>query len=122
MANPLDAYMKNSVETVSPLRQVILLYDKAIVTLKDVKNDIDKGDIKSKIAHITKVSDIIRALDSALDFEKGKDIAWNLHSLYDFIDRSLFTVNAKNDKQLVDDLIEILQNLKEGWEGIESKI
>ena len=122
MANPLDAYMKNSVETVSPLRQVILLYDKAIVTLKDVKNDIDKGDIKSKIAHIAKVSDIIRALDSALDFEKGKEIAKNLHSLYDFIDRSLFTVNAKNDKQLVDDLIEILQNLKEGWEGIESKI
>ena len=122
MANPLDAYMKNSVETVSPLRQVILLYDKAIVTLKDVKNDIDKGYIKSKIAHITKVSDIIRALDSALDFEKGKEIAKNLHSLYDFIDRSLFTVNAKNDKQLVDDLIEILQNLKEGWEGIESKI
>lgn len=122
MANPLDAYMKSSVETVSPLKQVILLYDKAIVTLKEVKNDIDNKDIKSKIAHITKVSDIINALDSSLDFEKGKDIAKNLHMLYDFIDRSLVMVNARNDKKLVDDLIEILQNLKEGWEGIESKI
>ncbi len=121
MANPLDAYIKNSVETASPLKQIILLYDKAIVTLKAVKEDIDKEDLQSKIEHISKVTDIINALDSALDFEKGGEIAKNLHMLYDFIDRSLLTVHAKNDKQLVDDLIEILENLKEGWEGIESK-
>ena len=120
--NPLDAYMKNSVTTASPLQQVILLYDKAIVSLKAAKEDIKNQNIRSKIENITKVSDIIRALDAALDFEKGGEIAKNLHSLYDFIDRSLVRVNARNDVQLIDDLIEILSNLKEGWEGIQSKI
>ena len=120
--NPLDAYVKNSVETASPLRQIILLYEKAIVTLKEVKEDIDNRDLKSKIEHIAKVTDIINALDSALDFEKGGEIAKNLHLLYDFIDRSLVSIHAKNDKQLTDDVIEILENLKEGWEGIESKV
>ncbi len=120
--NPLDAYMKNSVQTASPLQQIILLYDKAIVSLKTAKEHIKEGDIKGKIQNITKASDIVRALDSALDFDKGGEIASNLHMLYQFIDTSLFQVHAKNDIKLLDDLIEILQNLKEGWEGIQSKI
>ncbi len=120
--NPLEAYMKNSVTTASPLQQVILLYDKAIFCLKAAKEDIQNNNIKGKIDNITKVSDIVRALDAALDFDKGGEIAKNLHMLYDFVDRSLVSVNAKNDIQLIDDLIEILSNLKEGWEGIQSKI
>ncbi|WP_200763835.1 flagellar export chaperone FliS [Nitrosophilus alvini] len=122
MTNPYDVYVKSSVETASPLKQVILLYEKAILTLKETKEDIKKNDLRSKIEHISKVTDIINALDSSLDFEKGGEIAKNLHNLYDFIDRSLVTVHAKNDIKLIDDLIEILENLKEGWEGIESKI
>ncbi len=120
--NPLDTYMKNSVQTASPLQQVILLYDKAIISMKAAKEDINAGNIQSKVQNITKTSDIIRALDSALDMEKGGEIAQNLHHLYDFIDRSLFSVHARNDVQLIDDLIEILQRLKEGWEGIQSKL
>ena len=120
--SPIDAYMKNSVQTASPLQQIILLYEKAIVSLKAAIDDIERKDIQSKVQNITKVSDIVRALDSALDFDKGGEIAHNLHMLYDFIDRSLFTVHAKNDTQLAYDLIEILENLKEGWEGIQSKI
>lgn len=122
MANPLDLYLKNSVETASPLKQIILLYEKAIITLKEIKDDIDRNDLKSKIEHLAKVTDIIASLDSSLDFEKGGEIAKNLHLLYDFIDRSLVSVHAKNDKQLIDDLVEILENLKSGWEGIESKV
>ncbi|MRJ02472.1 MAG: flagellar export chaperone FliS [Epsilonproteobacteria bacterium] len=120
--NPIDAYIKNSVETASPLRQVILLYERAILSLKGAISDIERGDIHSKVENITRVSDIVRALDSALDFEQGGEIARNLHLLYDFVDRSLLTVHAKNDVELAKDLIEILENLKSGWEGIESKV
>ncbi len=120
--SPVDVYVKNSVETASPLRQIILLYEQAILSLKAVIMDIESGDIKSKSADIAKVGDIIRVLDSALDFERGGKIAQNLHMLYDFIERSLFVVHAKNDIQLAQDLIEILENLKEGWEGIESTL
>jgi len=120
--NPLDAYMKNSVQTASPLQQVILLYERAIVAMKAAKEDIENKNIPSKVSNITKASDIIRALDSSLDFEKGGDIAKNLHSIYDFLSYSLIQVNLKNDTQLLNDLIEIMENLKEGWEGIQSKV
>ncbi len=120
--SPLDAYMKNSVQTASPLQQVILLYDKAIFSMKSAKENIGTGDIRSKIENITKASDIVRALDSALDFDKGGEIAQNLHMLYDFILTQLPIVHARNDQKLLDDLIEIMENLKEGWEGIQSKV
>ncbi len=120
--SPLDAYMRNSVQTASPLQQIILLYDKAIFSMKSAKEDISKGDIQSKIKNLTKASDIIRALDSALDFEKGEDIAQNLHTLYDFVLSHLVIVHAKNDQKLLDDLIEIMENLQEGWKGIQSKV
>jgi len=119
---PIDAYLKNSVETATPLQQVILLYEKAIVSLKGAIEDIENNNVKSKIENLNRVSDIVRALDSALDFEKGGEIAKNLHLLYDFIAHSLITVHIKNDKQLANDLIEILEKLKEGWEGIKSKV
>ena len=120
--NPLDAYVKNSVETASPIEQIIMLYDRAIVSLKDAKTNIEQKDIKAKVANITRASDIVRALDSALDFEKGGEIAQNLHLLYDFILSQLPLAHARNDVKLLDDLIEILENLKEGWEGIRSKV
>lgn len=120
--SPIDAYMKNSVETATPLQQVILLYDRAIIALKAAKDDIRHKDIQSKVSNLTRVSDIIRALDSSLDFEKGGEIAHNLHLLYDFVLSQLPLVHARNDEKLLEDLVDILQNLKEGWEGIGSKI
>ena len=120
--SPVDVYMRNSVETASPLRQIILLYEQAILTLKSAIGYIESSDVQSKGEAIAKVSDIVRVLDSALDFERGDKIAQNLHMLYDFIQQSLFHIHAKNDTQLAHDLIEILENLKEGWEGIQSKV
>ncbi|MRI83783.1 MAG: flagellar export chaperone FliS [Nitratiruptor sp.] len=120
--NPLDIYMRNSVQTASPLQQVILLYDRAILALKEAGSNIEQGAIRAKIANITKAQDIIRALDSALDFEQGGQIARDLHALYQFIDHSLLLVHARNDRELLEDLLFILETLKAGWEGIQAKV
>lgn len=122
MSNPYNAYLKNIVETASPLAQVIMLYERAILALMQAKEDIKRKDIKAKIANINKASDIISALNASLDMQRGGEIAQNLRELYDFVGRSLFEVHSKNDLGLLDDIIEILGTLKSGWEQIESKI
>jgi len=118
MVNPYDTYLKTTVETAPPIKQVVMLYERAIVALKEAENDIKNNDIKSKINNIYKAVDIINALDSALDMEAGGEIAANLRDLYDFIDKQLVIVNSRNDIKLLNDLIEILENLKSAWEEI----
>ncbi len=122
MVNPYEAYVKTSVETASPIKQIVLIYDKAITLMNLVVESINNNDLKGKIEGIYEIETIIRALDSFLDFEKGGEIARNLHEIYQFILDSLIVINAKNDVNLMKDLIEIMEVLKEGWEEVERKI
>ncbi len=122
MVNPYEAYVKTSVETASPIKQIVLLYEKAILLMRYTSECIEKNDLKGKIESIYEIESIVRALDSFLDFEKGGEIAQNLHSLYDFILNQLIVVNAKNDTELLSELTDIMEVLKSAWEEIEKKI
>ncbi len=122
MTNPYEAYIKTEVETASPVKQIVMLYDRAILSLKQAIEDIENNDIKSKVNNIQKATDILLALNSSLDMEKGGEIAQNLRDLYEFSYRQLLIAHAKNDTKLIKDIIEILETLKSGWEEIESKI
>jgi len=122
MGNPYDTYIKTEVTTASPVKQIVMLYDKAIISLKQAIEDIKNNDIKSKVNNIQKATDIILALNSSLDMEKGKEIAQNLRDLYEFSYSQILIAHTKNDIKLLEDIIEILETLKSGWEEIESKI
>jgi len=120
--SPYNAYLKMQVEMASPIEHVILLYEKVILLLKEIDSSIINEDVQGKINAIIKADRIIRVLRDSLDMERGGEIAKNLNSLYEFILNSLVIVNARNDRKLLSDLIFILENLKEGWEGIKNKI
>jgi len=120
--SPYNAYLKMQVEMASPIEHVILLYEKVILLLKEIDSSIINEDVQGKIDAIIKADRIIRVLRDSLDMERGGEIAKNLNSLYEFILNSLVIVNARNDRKLLSDLIFILENLKEGWEGIKNKI
>jgi flagellar protein FliS len=122
MGNPYETYIKTDVLTASPVKQIVLLYDRAIIALKQAIDDIKNGDIKSKVNNIQKATDILLALDSALDMEKGGEIAQNLRDLYRFSYQQILVAHAKNDINLLEDIIEILETLKSGWEELEQKI
>ncbi len=121
MTNPYDVYLKTDIETASPIKQVVMLYDKAIVCLKDAINNIQEGDIKSKINNINRATEIILALNSSLDMEQGKEIAKNLRDLYEFSYLKILEAHAKNDIKLLEDIIQILDTLRSAWEELLSK-
>ncbi len=122
MGNPYEAYIKTDVMTASPVKQIVLLYERAILSLKQAIEDIKNNDIKSKVNNIQKATDIILALDSALDMEKGGEIAQNLRDLYRFSYQQILLAHTKNDTEKLEDIIEILETLKSGWEELEQKI
>jgi len=117
-----NPYLKMQVETASPVEHVILLYEKIIVLLKEADDCISRNDVQGKINALIKADRILRVLNDSLDMENGGEIAKNLRELYDFILNSLVIVNARNDQKLLSDIIDILETLKEGWEGIKNKV
>jgi flagellar protein FliS len=118
MTNPYDVYLKTDISTASPVKQIVMLYDKAIVCLKSAIEDIKNKDYRSKVNNINRATQIILALNSSLDMEQGGEIAKNLRELYEFLYNKIVEAHAKNDAKLIEDVIDILETLREGWEGI----
>ena len=122
MNNPYESYIKTELETLSLPSLIAKGYDRIILELKGAIENIDKGDIKGKIQHISKALDILNTLFYGLDFEKGGEIAQNLSQLYSFCIREIQLANLKNDKKRLEDVINILNTLKGGWEELAQKL
>ncbi|WP_297444892.1 flagellar export chaperone FliS [Desulfurobacterium sp.] len=119
MVNP---YLKMDVETASPVKQLLMLYEKAILCMSIAVKAIEDSDVKTKVDNILRAHDIVRVLNASLDMEKGGEIAENLRALYDFIEESLLKVNTSNDAELLRRIIDIMVELKSAWEELESKL
>ena len=65
--------------------------------------------------------DIILALNSALDMEKGGDISLNLNALYDYMQLQLVHANIEKDHTKVDEVIDLIKTIKDGWDQISDQ-
>lgn len=74
------------------------------------------GDIAYKVQSINKCIDILNALTSALDYEKGGDLALSLANLYDYCVYRLYDASHKLSVEYIDEVEAILSNLRSGWE------
>lgn len=115
--NPyLNQYKQNSVLTASPERILIMLYDGAINFLLRAKISIDEKNIEDTHIYITKTQKIIREFMNSLDKDSGGDIAENLFKLYEYLHHRLIQANIKKDKDMIDEVLNHLRELKKTWE------
>lgn len=121
MVNPYENYIKTELDSL-PIPGIIAKgYDRIILELKSTIESIEKGNLKEKIKSISKALDILTTLRLGLDFEKGGEIAQNLYDIYSFCEREIQLANLKNDTQKLNDVIKILNTVKEGWEELAQK-
>lgn len=123
--NGLQAYQRVNTQTsitdADPHKLIQLLYNGALERINMAKARMQANDIEGKGRLITKAIEIIGGLRSFLDFEKGGDLAERLESLYDYMERTLFEANAKNDPAKLDEVADLLRSIKEGWDGIRDE-
>lgn len=103
----------------TPHKIVSLLMENAINKLIFAKNAIQRNDIATKGASISVAITIIEGLNTSLDHEQGEQIADNLANLYDYLTRTLLSANLHNDLNLLDNCIEVLATIKDGWDNID---
>ncbi len=111
----LQSYGTQQVMTSSPSKLIALLYDKAIVSLKEAVQAIEDGQIERRWKANTKAIEIITHLANTLDHEGGGEIASNLDRLYEFMLQRLLNVDLKNDAQAATEVIKLLQPLRDSW-------
>lgn len=110
-----DNYLKNQIESASREQLLIMFYDGAIRFIARAVQSIDDGNHEQKTYCINKAIAIISELSNTLDHEIGKEIAANLMSLYDFMNRELVKANINNNKDSLELVIKLLSDLRETW-------
>jgi flagellar protein FliS len=101
-----------------PHKLIQLLLEGALTRLSMAKTFMQQGDYAAKNEKIGRTVDIICALQESLDHEKGGDVSKNLERLYDYMSRRLFDANRLNDKDIINEVMGLLLEVKLGWEGI----
>ncbi|MDM7918384.1 MAG: flagellar export chaperone FliS [Methanosarcina sp.] len=111
-------YRRSSIETASKLELVIMCYEKSILFLQQSKDCIREKDFIKKSEKIMKVLDIINELQANLDLDKGGKIAKSLDSLYTYLTNRIILADIQKNLSIFDECINILSEIKSGWEGI----
>ncbi len=114
-------YNKSKIYSASPEETVLMLYDGAIRFLRSaVAEIVERENIPKKAELIDRALKIIDYLHSCLDKEKGGGIAENLNLLYDYMMIQLTEANMRNDHQKIEEVVNLLITLREGWNKIIS--
>jgi len=120
--NGLDQYNRNAVRTgvdsASPHRLIQMLLEGALDKIAVAKGYMERGDIQPKGAQIGAAISILEGLKASLDKEKGGEIAQNLEDLYIYMERRLFEAHVGNDPGLLDEVSDLLKQIKEAWDAI----
>lgn len=113
-------YEEHTVNTASPVKLVVLLYDGAIRFLKLAERAFAEGDRVLARMHIGKAEKIILELLGSLNFEDGGEIAENLFVLYRFVLRECARMSGENYEEVLPGVIRILSGLRDAWKNLEA--
>ncbi len=111
-------YRRSSIETASKLELVIMCYEKAILCLEQSKDHLKDKDFIKKSEKIKRTLAIISELQANLNMDKGGKIAASLDSLYTYLTSRVLLADIQKNLSIFDECINILSELKSGWEGI----
>ena len=111
--------VQHEIEQASPVRLVVMLYDKAMSLLRQAVLHIDRNNVKAKGQALNRVVEIIGELQAILNRDEGGVVAKNLDTMYEFMIRSVTLANLNNDPQPLDGVLMVLEELRKGWQELE---
>jgi flagellar protein FliS len=121
--NPASAYAElgreSDVNTASPHRLIVLLFEGAESAINVAKVHAERGDIAARGSSISKAIDIIsNGLKVSLDVREGGELALRLSALYDYMVSRLLWANMKNDIQALQEVLFLLGEIHDAWNQI----
>ena len=90
-------YQRNAIQTASPAKLTLMLYDGAIKFANMAIEAIDKGDIEKA---------------------NNNPVAKDFEVVYDYIYRRLVEANVKKDKAVLEDALHHIKTMRETWKEV----
>lgn len=115
MQGGATAYLARELSAASPAKKVAMLLDRAVASLGEAVQAIERHDIQARWNANQRAMQIIEMLLLHLDMEKGGEIAANLDKLYNFMLNRLTQVDIKNDPAPAREVATLLEPLRRSW-------
>ncbi len=117
MAAQYQKYQAQSVGSLTPGEQIVLLFEKAAVSLNKAVICIEQKDIGGAHSAIVRAEDIYQFLSGHLDMRL--EISHSLFSLYQYIYDELVKANLKKDVEIIKRMLDMTRSFKETWKQAE---
>ena len=118
--NPYNKYIKqyqaNNVNTATPEKLMILLFDGALQFLQKAKNAINENNLQERAKNIDGARKIIRELMRTIDLENGNDVSKQLFRLYNRMAMNLIKANVQRNVSKIDEVITDITNIRWGFQ------
>ena len=115
-SRPQDAYRKQDVMTATSVDLIVMLYDALKKNIVLGRRGIEKGDLTAAHKYLIKAQDIVTELVNCLDMSYG--ISEELLNIYEFILRNLAEANIRKDKEPLEPVVDMVDNIRDAWKEI----
>lgn len=113
--------VQTGIESASPHRLIQMLMEGVLEKLARAKGFMQRNEIRAKGQQIGWAISILEGLKASLNKAEGGEIAQNLEDLYIYMEQRLIAANRENDPAILDEVIALMRQIKDGWDGIAEK-
>lgn len=110
--------VESGVMSASPHKLIVMLFDGGIGFIRAARLHMQAGRVAAKGEAISKAIDVVGGLSSALDHERGGELAGRLESLYDYVSDLLLKANLENSVARLDEAERLLADIASAWREI----
>ena len=113
--------LQTGIVDATPHHLIAKLLEGALDRLASAKGAINRKEIARKGELLSSVIAIVDGMRASLDYQRGGEIAANLGSLYDYIERRLVEAGVSSDTAVLDEVSALLKEVKAGWESVPAE-
>jgi flagellar protein FliS len=118
MNKQLKTYQQMHISGLDQKELIVLLYSGALRFIEEGKEIIPQKDVPLINEKLSKARNIFVHLLSTLNMEAGGEIADKLSALYAYFIEKITMANATKNVKDLDEIIPLIQAIKESWEKI----
>ncbi len=121
MKKQMEAYRHADTMGKSPLELVLMVYDGAIKAMRAAAEHYAVNKNQAGYEEIQTAKRMVTHLYTTLDREKGGEVTEHLGKMYTWVISQLYILEATKNVDQLDKTIQVMVNLRSGWETLRTQ-